>query len=259
MSSAINHNCHQRHFQLSLDTQTASIVGDTNNQPTMDPAKFDQLVKSRHIEYVLENHAGELNPEQLAFSVKLCPVVAIMCALNQLTQKQRNSCLALDPDTALQYHGYKLSRKEFDSCVRRSPGGALAYAADRLNRKQFDFCRRKMPENALEFANELLSPRQFALCVYKAPDTALKYAIDVLSPEQFDFCVKESPWETLLIAVGLISSEQLLDCASRCRLKLNNYLRNTASPSSKLVTALFSVKLSPSTKKALTDRVAKSI
>jgi hypothetical protein len=98
-------------------------------------------------------------------------------------------------------------------------------------------------------------------CIEECPDAALTFATNLLSPEQLAFCVEESPWETLLFAAGRISSEQLLDCASRCILKLNNYLRKNAYESPELVRALMAVvsQLSPTTAKAVAMVAAKSI
>ena len=257
----------------------------------MNTAKFDQFVKRHKIGYVLQKHAGELNQEQLDYCVKRSPSMAIEHAINLLTPTQRDFCLQEEPDTAfenlekIEKHGYKLSPAEFDSCVRRSPAGALAYVADRLNPKQFDFCLRRMPEEALKHAAKKLSPMQFAFCVYSSPYTALEYvakrlspkqlafcfeeypdatleyAADRLSRKQLAFCVEEYPWETLLFAANLISTKQLLDCASRCSVKLNNYLRKDAQNSPKLVRALMAVvsQLPQSTRKAVAMVAAKSI
>ena len=215
---AINYNCRQRNFQLPLDTQTASIIGDANNQPTMDTAKFDQLVKSHQIRYALQKHAGELNPKQFDFCVKKCPSLAIESAFTLLTQEQRDFCLQKAPYAAienleeLEKLGYKLSPAEFDFCVRRYPDGALKHVADRLNPKQLDFCRRKMPEDALEHAPKKLSPKQLALCYRKKPHMALQYAASLLSPKQLAFCVRKRPYKALQHAASLLSPRQLAFC-----------------------------------------------
>jgi len=59
----------------------------------------------------------------------------------------------------------------------------------------------------------------------------------------------------------MISSEQLLDCASRCRVELINYLRKDANESPELVRALMAVvsQLLPSTRKAVAMAFAETI
>ena len=224
---------------MLLDSQTASIIGGANNKPTMDPAKFDQLVKSRNIQYILEKHAGKLNPEQLDFCVKKSPSDAIEYALNLLTPKQ------------------------FDFCRRKRPEEALENkdAAIKLSPRQFALCVYKSPYKALELVASKLSPLQLAFCVEESPMAALLYAAALLSPKQLADCVKKSPWEALLFAVDLISSKQLVDCASRCRVKLINYLRGNANESPKLVRALMAVvsQLPQSTRKAVAMVAAQSI